>query len=382
MSNVLHARYSLSKSSTNRLNQSIFDKQIKDITNCTLNRPTAKDVKVLAENISVITVKNGFEYSFEISMGKVVARSEITAQKNMEAAQKLLFKAAEMRGFSVRSFADVEQAKSVAEDRPKFTIPKLTEENIKKYFNGVYEREPHIRLIQDIVNNCVLTNFEDRNHILLWGPPATAKSVLFNRFKKFYEDGSDIERVMIINSTTTSKVGLENMLLDKAKDKILPEIICFDEVEKVVDENLHCLLSVMDQTATISRNNAKIGRQSAEAKCLVVATCNDIDKLKNFASGALYSRFSTRLPCARPKRELMRNILIAQLQERIDAGEDAKLEWADAAIDYAYDVMKVNCPRTIKGLLSGRDRLLDKSYFKDLESIEKSFNESVASKAT
>lgn len=378
MSNVLHAKFALSKMSSNKLNDAILQKHIKEMSNCTLNRPAAKDVKVIPENILCTPVKGGFQYSFEMAVGKIVARSENTAQKNMEAAQKLLFKCAEMRGWSVRNFADVEQAKEVAADRPKFSVPPMSEDIMRGYFKGIYERESHVRVIHNAVENAILTEFKERDNILLFGPPATCKTQIVNRFKKFYERDSDVERVAIINATTTSKVGLENWILEKAKDKILPEILFFDEIEKISPENLFCLLSIMDETATISRNNAKIGRQSAEARCLILASCNDEVRLREFASGALWSRFSKRLGCGRPKRDVMRSILVTSLQDRLDVGEDVRLEWADAAINYGFDKMKSNDPREIKSLLSGRDRLLDGSYMRDLEAINKSYQESVS----
>lgn len=377
MSGVLNARFILVKSSTNKLNNDILNKHIKEMVNCTLNRPAAKDVKCISTPVNIVSVKSGFQYSIEITLGRTVSRSESMAEKCMEGAKKLLMKAAEVRGWSCRDAQDVEQAISVAGDRAPFAAKMLDNETLQNSFNGIFSRESHIRVIHDAVVNAVETNFNERDHVLLYGPPAVCKSMLFKRFKKFYEDGGDVERVALINSVTLSKAGLESWILERAKDKILPEILCFDEIEKFNMDNLQCLLQLMDETGVISRTNAKIGRQVAEAKVLIWATCNDEKKLREFNSGSLWSRFTKRLGCGRPSRDEMHRILTQQIKERIDNGESAKLEWVDAAINYAFDNMKTNDPREVKGLLSGRDRLLDGSYFKDLEKINENFIRSV-----
>ena len=377
MSGVLNAKFLLSKTSVNKLNETTLKKHINEVVNCTVNRAVAKDVKCAAENITTTPTKGGYNYSFELAVGRAVQRSEITAQKTMEAAKKLIMRAAEMRGWSCRDAADVEQAKAVAFDRTNFVVKELTPELLNETFRGIYSREAHIRVIHDAVVNAVQTKFEERDHVLLYGPPAVCKSMLFKRFKKFYENGEDIERVAMINSVTLSKAGLETWILDRAKDKILPEILCFDEIEKFNMDNLQCLLQLMDDQGVISRTNAKIGRQTADAKVLIWATCNDEVKLREFNSGSLWSRFTKRLGCGRPTRDEMSMILTEQIKNRIENGENAKIEWVSAAINYAFDKMKTNDPREIKGLLSGRDRLLDSSYFKDLEKINKSYTDSV-----
>src|SRR5262245_26262280 len=87
----------------------------------------------------------------------------------------------------------------VNEPRQDFVVPALTPEVMATHFHGIYERDEHIRIIQDAVLNHVTTltawrrdNSVEvaRSHILLKGKPAGAKTTLFERFKQWYEDVS------------------------------------------------------------------------------------------------------------------------------------------------------------------------------------------------
>jgi len=54
------------------------------------------------------------------------------------------------------------------------------------------------------------------------------------------------------------------------------------------------------------------------------------------------------------------------------------MKWAHAAIEYAFGKadgkpLRTNDPREILGYLDGGDRLLNGSFFKDLEDIQKSY---------
>jgi hypothetical protein len=105
----------------------------------------------------------------------------------------------------------------------------------------------------------------------------------------------------------------------------------------------------------------------------VWATCNDENFIRHWRGGAIWSRFSKVLHCSRPSRQLMRRILLDTV-ERMDGDPD----WAELALQFAYDVMPsvvgraMEDPREIKGLLDGRDRLLNFSYQNDLLAIIRS----------
>ncbi|MDB5342483.1 MAG: hypothetical protein JWP89_860 [Schlesneria sp.] len=251
--------------------------------------------------------------------------------------------------------------------RPAFNLPELHDDANRRFFAGVYEREPHIRMIHDAMRAYVRSGGEQRSHVLLEGKPACAKTILFERFKKFYEqDAPDgIERVAFIDGPTMSKAGLENWLLELAVANKLPEVICIEEIEKQHMDNLLTLLSVMG-SGYIMKTNARIGRMKQLAKCVIWATCNDKQLLKDFRDGALWSRFTHKLHCRRPSRELMTRII----RDKV-ANTNGDPRWAEAAIEFAYDGMTAAVgqpmldPRAILGLLDGAERLLDGSYQAD-----------------
>lgn len=254
-----------------------------------------------------------------------------------------------------------------AEPRPPMELPELDKHAYKQFFNGVYEREAHIRMIHDSMTAYVRSGGEQRSHVLLEGRPACCKTILLEKFKDFYEHDAPegIERVAFIDGPTMSKAGLENWLMQMAIAGKLPEIVCVEEIEKQNMDNLLTLLSVMG-SGYIMKTNARIGRMKHLARCVVWATCNDKNLLRKFRDGALWSRFTHKLHCKRPSRELMSKIILDKISK---TNGDAR--WGHAVIKFAYDdVVKVTGkpivdPRAILGLLDGGDRLLDGSYQKD-----------------
>lgn len=359
--------------SQNKLNNKKLDEQIKEIATAADKRQQSNGVEGSYSDVEGPEERpDGYFYSFKVTLTKNKYRSEVAASKCIEAARKFVVRAAEARQWSVAGDKkEIEEKKIAAENRGKFEVPELSSEIKEKYFDGIYERDSHIHLIHRGVQIACKTNFNERNHVLLYGQPAAAKTVLFKRLKDWYESKDpQIERVAVVNSTTLSKAGLETWLLEKATDGMLPDIICFDEIEKFDMNNLQCLLALMDDQAKISRTNAKIGRMEAVAKVIVWATCNDIDKLREFNKGALFSRFTKRFPCIRPSRELMTEIMKKKLDKRKESGCKINYKWAEVAVNYAFDKMLTNDPRTIASLLDGEDELLTGEYFKHIEAIK------------
>lgn len=360
---------------TNKLNEDKLSEISKEIARAYENRGGTNGITTMvSKKIVPVEIPDGYKYSFVVAVTREKYRSENAAKKSIELAVKYITRAAEVRQWKILGEnKDVEEKRVAAEYRKSMTVEVLDVKAMKKYFGDIYERDSHIRLIHASVQTAVETKFNERNHLLLYGKPAAAKTVLFRRLKDWYESSDKVERVWNINSTTLSKAGLETLILDKAESGLLPEIMFFDEIEKCKMEDLSCLLGIMDEQATISRTNSKIGQRSATAKCLIWATCNDIEKLKEFNRGALFSRFTKALPCVRPCKELMLEIMLKRLEGREKQGIIVNKAWAKAAVDYAFDIQKCNDPRKIASLLDGRDGLLNGSYFKDLQAIEDAF---------
>lgn len=383
MSDTMTTELVVQRKTTNKIGQDKLKQYMADIASAADKRQQSAGVKGMFSELETEELEDGggYVYTFKVKLERKSKRSEAAAAKALENAKKFVTRVAEARHFKVLGDSvEVQERNETAAERPPFKVDELTSSVMKTYFDGIYERDCHLRMIHLSVMNAVETNFEERNHILLWGQPAAAKTVLFKRLKAWYEHKNpEIERVAEINSTTLSKAGLETWLLEKAQSMTLPEILMFDEIEKFNTDNLNCLLAIMDDQAKITRTNARIGKQEGVAKVIVWATCNDLDKLKSVNSGALYSRFSKSLPCVRPSRELMLEILLKRIAKRREMGKKANDKWAEIAVSYAFDKMFTNDPRKIISLLDGQDRLLDGSYFKDLEDINKAYEQSKVS---
>lgn len=242
-------------------------------------------------------------------------------------------------------------------------LPPLTDEVLATYFHRIYDREAHIRIIYDNLKVAVKTKFKVRHHILLKGKPACAKTELFLAFIDWLGD----DLIESIDASTMTKAGLERMLLEKSEDGTLKPILVMEEIEKCADENVACLIQVMDARGRIQRVNANTVRDGngvGDCKIVVWGTCNDSDGLKKFHDGAIWSRFGNKLDCLRPDRALMEKILHREITEI-----EGKDEWVDVVLNFCYDELGKNPrfkdefddPRFARALLVGGDRLLDDS---------------------
>lgn len=256
---------------------------------------------------------------------------------------------------------------------PAFQMPAMTEEVVNKYFNDVYERNPHINIINDSLHTFYRTGFNRRSHVLMYGPPATAKTKLLTKFRQWITDadvtGAGAGRFELIDGPSASRAGFERWLLEKAQNRELPQVLMLEEIEKNPLDSLLSLLSLM-QSGYLQRVRAYSGKQEVDAPILILGTCNDEKLLRAFRQGALWSRFGHKLYAGRPSKELMKRIVHDEAKA---IGLEPK--HADAVINIWLNYESVfedpTDPREIIALLDGGDRLLNDSYLRDLQEIAK-----------
>jgi hypothetical protein len=118
---------------------------------------------------------------------------------------------------------------------------------------------------------------------------------------------------------------------------------------------------VVDGGMQKARYRARIRLKVQATKVAVWGTCNNDGLLQRFHDGALWSRFTHKLRCVRPSRELLRTILLREVAERPEANP----LWAEKALEFGWDILQARDPREIIGLLDGRDRLLTGEYQAD-----------------
>lgn len=324
----------------------------------------------LADPIDIEDGRLKKRYLVKIRLDEETAKSPAVAQERFEHIRGLVEKRAAIYDWKIVEhevakpvvvIRDVELPTEIRIRSP-FRPLQLTDAVIAERFADIYEREPHIRIINDAVQTHVITSGNVRAHTVLFGEPGGCKTSVLERLKTIYDD--DVERMIFMDATTMSKAGFEKWILERGEEGNLPEILCIEEIEKVDNkDNLKCLGSIM-ASGYIMRTNANIGRRETKANFLVLATCNDEQALQGFMRGYIWDRFTNQEVCTLPSDEVMFKILNDKIR-KIPGGNPA---WARSAMNLAK-IMGVRTPRKIIGFLAGRHRLEDGSYQRDKLSI-------------
>lgn len=241
------------------------------------------------------------------------------------------------------------------DDNEELSLDELLEfpDDWQQYFSHIYERDIQINEMMTAIKVARESNMRVRNHVLLHGEPGGGKTEILLSLTNIFSSFA----IKHLDATSTTKAGAIDFLL---KSDMVPPIIAIEEIEKVVNENdLPWLLSILDKRGKIIKTNARVGSIEREVRPLVIATVNNMEKLRSFHEGALFDRFNVPLYCPIPSEDLIRKILRDQLDE-LPNGNEA---WIDPAIRYAFDVEHTYQIRRIKAIMTiGGDRLLDGSY--------------------
>lgn len=241
-----------------------------------------------------------------------------------------------------------------------------TDAEIEKHpaFSGIYGRAPHIRVIFSSIKTMIDTQGMRRNHVLLYGLPGCAKSSIFRGVQTVLGKGAYIA----INANSATRAGIEAIFIERLKQTGCPPFFFIEEIEKTLEAILTVWLSIFDERAEV-RKVTFTKAQRADARVLGFATANDkvlFDRLMGGRPGhpgALSSRFNKPLYVSRPSREIMKRILLRDID--LYGG---KKEWAEPCLDIATE-MNTNDPRIVLGYLDGQDRLLSGEYRDDILAI-------------
>jgi ATPase family associated with various cellular activities (AAA) len=231
-------------------------------------------------------------------------------------------------------------------------------EDFESSFDHLYGLDSHIGRIKLALEVAQLSQFSNRYHVALIGPPGCGKSDICETLTDVLGEDS----VMKFDATATTAAGAIKQL-DEAE--ILPRVLVVEEIEKVTAEALSFLLALMDMRGEIRKTTAKKSIVK-DTKILVVATVNNHELFDKMLAGALSSRFANKLWFHRPD-EATRYRILAREVAKLD-GDDA---WIQPTLDYARE-HNIDDPRMISALcLCGRDRWLDGSYVKMLADTDK-----------
>ena len=167
--------------------------------------------------------------------------------------------------------------------------------------------------------------------------------------------GTEKSNYLWFDATSSTQAGAIQALMSSP---MIPPVLFVEEIEKTEESALRWLLGMLDKRGEIRRLNFRVGNQARNVRMICYATVNDEDRFKKAMSGALESRFSNKLYFDRPTPETMKQILAREVRKI-----NGKTEWINPTIEFAYNILKVDDPRTIIPILKlGRDKLLTGEY--------------------
>jgi len=222
------------------------------------------------------------------------------------------------------------------------------------YFEHLYGLDYKVEMILDAMVAGIQSNFNNRFHCVLYGPPGCGKSDVCKSIQRALGE----DAVMEYDATATTGAGA---IKDLAEKEILPRFLIVEEIEKADEKALSFLLSVMDMRAEIRKVTARATIERS-TKLFVIATVNNMDLFKKMAAGALASRFSTKIKFGRPSREQLEMIL-----QREIAKIQGDFAWIAPTLDYC-DKQKITDPRQVTALcLTGRDKWISGRFVQMLQ---------------
>jgi len=242
------------------------------------------------------------------------------------------------------------------------TINKLVRspKALNEAFDGIYDREPQIRTILSSVKSFLESDGRRRNHVLLWGLPACAKTQILLKLTEVLGE----DAVLRLDATSTTSAGIYKLFFDEYQNGVPPFCI-IEEIEKCAEEALRVWLGALDDRGELRKINYRI-MQVREVQILCLASANDkliFDKLMGGTEkkpGALSSRFVNQLHCPRPNRKVLELILRRDIQKN-----GGKIAWIQPAIELAEQI-ETNDPRKVLAFLDGAERLETGAYQRDI----------------
>lgn len=229
------------------------------------------------------------------------------------------------------------------------SIPETWSDN----FTHLYGLDDRIMRVRLALEAAIMSNFANRYHVVLTGPPGCGKSDICRSMKRALGE----EAVMEFDATATTAAGA---IKELAERDILPRVLVVEEIEKADEKALGFLLGLCDQRGEIRKTTARATIQR-DTKLFVVATVNDMELFRKLQSGALASRFANTVWFSRPTRDQLGMILHREISKV--NGDHA---WADATLDFCEEINETD-PRAVTAIcLCGREKLLDGSYQKML----------------
>ena len=168
-------------------------------------------------------------------------------------------------------------------------------------FHGLYGLETQIRMIMNVLYHGVRSLGNIKSHGLLVGSPGCGKSTVLSGIANVVGENA----VLRVDATNSTGAGISKLLFELP---VVPNIILFEEVDKASADDLAIMLSLLDGRNEIRKITAR-GAYRRSVSCLVIATCNSLEKLQKLCNGAIASRFASQIYFPKPNHDMLRLIL-------------------------------------------------------------------------
>lgn len=226
------------------------------------------------------------------------------------------------------------------------------------HFDHLYGLDDHIARIRRALEAGIMSQWMNRYHCALVGPPGCGKSDICQSIKRALGEDAVLE----YDATATTSAGA---IKDLEEREVLPRILLVEEIEKADEKAVQFLLGVLDLRASIRKTTAR-NKIDRETKLFAICTVNDVPLFERMAAGALASRFANTIWFSRPSREQLEKILTREVSR---VGGDTA--WIEPAIDYC-EAVNINDPRKVTAIcLCGRDMLVTGEYQKMLQATSR-----------
>jgi SpoVK/Ycf46/Vps4 family AAA+-type ATPase len=180
-------------------------------------------------------------------------------------------------------------------------LRKVSDYSQTECFRGLYGLETQIRMLMNVLYHGVRSLGGIKSHGLLVGSPGCGKSTVLSGIANVVGENA----VLRVDATNSTGAGISKLLFELP---VVPNILLFEEVDKASADDLAIMLSLLDGRNEIRKITAR-GAYRRSVSCLVIATCNSIERLEKMCNGAIASRFASQIYFPKPDMDMLRLIL-------------------------------------------------------------------------